>query len=93
MSLGAAAAWAPVVAPVTWPCMVCGLTRTDDRISVISRKIGAPDKCVAQVNVRHCNDSEACRVGALKIADERIAKLAERMLEMGLSERGGEDGR
>lgn len=47
----------------TWVCMVCKDERPDDMISVYSEK-GTRDGISIQVNVRHCNDRQACIDGA-----------------------------
>jgi hypothetical protein len=48
---------------LTWSCMVCKAERPDPEISVYSEK-GTRDGISIQVNVRHCNDRQACVDGA-----------------------------
>lgn len=52
---------------LTWTCRVCGRLRPDAAIEVytedVSERVRLPPGTV-RINVRYCNDREACRTGA-----------------------------
>jgi len=50
---------------LTWTCHICGDTRPDDKISVLSKPliVGGVDTG-GQQNIRYCNDNQQCIDGA-----------------------------
>jgi len=53
---------------ISWKCHVCGKERPDDKISVFSKPIALPDgRVIGETNIRYCNDSPECLVGASKV--------------------------
>lgn len=60
---------------LTWTCHICGDERPDARISVFTKPLTFPEQenilgpiksgnIAASQNIRHCNDREACVLGA-----------------------------
>ena len=49
---------------LTWRCHVCGDVRPDSKISVCKKQFDYPGGR-ADMNVRFCNDREACREAAV----------------------------
>jgi hypothetical protein len=60
-------------AHLTWTCMICGLKRSDARISVFKRVMSIGDHEYV-VNVRHCNDGPGCLEHAKRIKNMRDLK-------------------
>ncbi len=48
---------------LTWKCHICGETRPDDKISVLT-KTNDPSSPTIQQNIRYCNDNLSCIDGA-----------------------------
>jgi hypothetical protein len=55
---------------ITWVCHVCGREREDADISVRRFKVGEE----ITVNVRYCNDTQACYDGAENVQFLRTAR-------------------
>ena len=60
---------------LTWRCHICGATRPDAQISVLSRKKILPGEIEVQENIRYCNDNPDCRekakdISFFKVKDE-----------------------
>jgi len=48
----------------TWRCQICKKERPDDKISVVSYTL--KDFPNAKANIKYCNDSMDCYMGALE---------------------------
>jgi len=48
---------------LTWKCHICGETRPDDKISVLSKTDKASGPIIG-MNIRYCNDRQSCIDGA-----------------------------
>ena len=48
----------------TWRCQICGKERPDNKIDVVSYAV--KDLPNAEVNIKYCNDSMDCYMGALE---------------------------
>lgn len=57
------------MAILTWKCHICGETRPDDKISVLTK-----EKCCLQQNIRYCNDKQGCIDGAKDFSFFKEAK-------------------
>lgn len=51
---------------LTWTCHICGDTRPDEKISVLSKPliVGGVRMFGGYQNIRHCNDRQKCIDGA-----------------------------
>lgn len=49
---------------LSWRCNVCGDERPDDKISVFAKKTVLDNGIECQLNIRYCNDRQACIDGA-----------------------------
>ena len=47
---------------LTWECHICGETRPDDKISVMSKPLVSNGKVFpgGTENIRYCNDKQSC---------------------------------
>ncbi len=55
-----------MVGSLTWTCHICGDTRPDEKISVLSKPlvVGGVRMFGGYQNIRHCNDRQKCIDGA-----------------------------
>ena len=63
---------------LTWACHVCGETRPDSRISVLSKDTSAEynlPKGSLKENIRYCNDKQACKDGAPDISFAKTSRV------------------
>lgn len=51
---------------LTWECHICGETRPDEKISVMSKPLIINGKALfgGTQNIRYCNDKQSCIDGA-----------------------------
>ncbi len=49
---------------LTWKCHICGKTRPDSKISVLTKPWIINGQKVGDQNIRYCNDNEKCIEGA-----------------------------
>jgi hypothetical protein len=61
---------------LTWTCHVCGKERPDDRISVAHVDVPMKGGSVVTVNVRYCNDRQACYAGVEETSLVKSAREA-----------------
>jgi hypothetical protein len=59
----------------SWVCHVCGRERPDAKISVWTEEFDYSDRwgIPVEINIRFCNDRSACRDGAPREAQRRMA--------------------
>ncbi len=62
---------------ITWRCHICGETRPNDKISVVTLDATSPSmvKGTVSVNTRYCNDSRDCVLNAQRMAQQRADKI------------------
>ena len=49
---------------LTWTCHICGDTKPDDKIGVLSKPLKVGGNVVGKKNIRYCNDRQKCIDGA-----------------------------
>jgi hypothetical protein len=62
---------------LTWACHVCGETRPDSCISVLSKDTSADydlPKGSMKMNIRYCNDKQPCKDEAPNVSFAKMSK-------------------